>query len=380
MAVKTAAKLRKKAAKARKRNESEKAWRQRLAVPRVLDPADCRVSWVLSGERLDDRPAPLFSPGPPPASAKSGRWVSRRYLQIGDMLMLEGDGRSGEIVSLPANLDERPRIRVGEWKKVERVFHNPPTRLMNVQLGDQVIRCTHAHRFWVEQRGWVPAVELNVGDKLLGSSGELVPVTDLFDNGEIEPVYNLRVADHHTYFVATPDRKQSVLVHNDYNGTPSWDQLIAEEQKIVNSLNAQFGTHHNGLAQFTLAERAKIEAALGLKNFDWNGAAALKQSIAALKTRDKVFGASETSLKVAAVADAAAGGLVLAQIAAEAGFVARISKLSLAELKTLLANTGSGAKGLARFLSGNAEKARALSLRLRTALRHCQRGSRGSSY
>ena len=125
MAVKTAAKLRKKAAKARKRNESEKAWRQRLAVPRVLDPADCRVSWVLSGERLDDRPAPLFLPGPPPASAKSGRWVSRRYLQIGDMLMLEGDGRSGEIVSLPANLDERPRIRVGEWKKVERVFHNP---------------------------------------------------------------------------------------------------------------------------------------------------------------------------------------------------------------------------------------------------------------
>ena len=68
------------------------------------------------------------------------------------------------------------------------------------------------------------------------------------------------MADHHTYFVATPDRKQSVLVHNDYNGTPSWDQLIAEEQKIVNSLNAQFGTHHNGLAQFTLAERAKIEA------------------------------------------------------------------------------------------------------------------------
>ena len=130
--------------------------------------------------------------------------------------MLEGDDRCAIVVSLPDPLEEPPTLV--ELKRVERVFHNPPARLMRIHIGGQVIRATHAHRFWVHDRDWVPAEALAIGDQLRGPSGELVQITDLFDNGEVEPVYNLRVADHHTYFVATPDRGQAVLAHNAYIG------------------------------------------------------------------------------------------------------------------------------------------------------------------
>ena len=132
--------------------------------------------------------------------------TSRGYVPIEDI-------RPGDLVACVSDRDPDGPV---EFKPVERIFHNPPARLMGVHLGDQVIRATHAHRFWVHERGWVPAEELAVGDQLRTPSGEFVPVTDLFDNGEVEPVYNLRVADNHTYFVATPNRQLAVLVHNDY--------------------------------------------------------------------------------------------------------------------------------------------------------------------
>ena len=221
MAISSSAKLRRRAAKAKKRTLREKARLQRLANPPMLAPADLHLYWVLSGDSLEGRPGPLFSPGPAPTEAKPGRWISRRHLRVDDVLMLEGDDRCAIVVSLPDRREEPPILV--ELKRVERVFHNPPARLMCIHLGDQVIRATHAHRFWVHDRGWVPAEELNIGDQLRGPSGELVPVTGVFDNGEIEPVYNLRVADNFTYFVATPDRGQSVLVHNEYTILPNTD-------------------------------------------------------------------------------------------------------------------------------------------------------------
>ena len=45
----------------------------------------------------------------------------------------------------------------------------------------------------------IAAGGLRVGDTLMGHDGEWLPVEDLLDTGEYETVYNLRVAEFHTY-------------------------------------------------------------------------------------------------------------------------------------------------------------------------------------
>ncbi len=117
-----------------------------------------------------------------------------------------------------------------EWRAIELVRHNPPGRLLSVHLGSGVIRATGNHPFWTVNRGWTRADKLAVDDLLLSHAGKPVPVTDLFDNDDVEPVFNLEVADYHTYFVATPDGKHSVLVHNECDATAA---NVAEEAPLA---------------------------------------------------------------------------------------------------------------------------------------------------
>ncbi|MES1213443.1 MAG: hypothetical protein ABUL64_02560 [Singulisphaera sp.] len=52
-------------------------------------------------------------------------------------------------------------------RRVEEAFHNRPSALLNVHVGDQVIRATHLHPFYVHERGWTHAKDLAVGESLL---------------------------------------------------------------------------------------------------------------------------------------------------------------------------------------------------------------------
>src|SRR5262249_47566754 len=64
------------------------------------------------------------------------------------------------------------------------------------------------HRFWLAGRGWAQARELESGDRLrmLGGIASIVRV----DDGETVPVFNLDVAQNHSYFVGERD----ALVHD----------------------------------------------------------------------------------------------------------------------------------------------------------------------
>ena len=75
-----------------------------------------------------------------------------------------------------------------------------------------MIETTEEHPFWVEEKGWVLAGELNEGDVLRLKSGENVKVTKLerVDLKESVKVYNFEVQDWHTYYVSDIN----VLVHN----------------------------------------------------------------------------------------------------------------------------------------------------------------------
>jgi hypothetical protein len=131
--------------------------------------------------------------------------------------------------------DDAPHT-AGRWQKVEKTFQNAPAALLSVHVAGlaQPIRATHHHPWYVANQGWTPTADLQPGDHLLSHDGRTAQVTDLFDNGETEPVYNLCVEDDHTYFVG--DEASAVLVHNfsvkEQRLRHLWQQIVENPTNI----------------------------------------------------------------------------------------------------------------------------------------------------
>ncbi len=100
-----------------------------------------------------------------------------------------------------------------EAKVVEEVFIRSGM-VFNIRIKDKEIGTTAEHPFYVYNRGWVPAGELSVGDFLCCEDGEWRAVDDVQDTRKILTVYNLRVAEHHTYFIGAQTWGFSVWAHN----------------------------------------------------------------------------------------------------------------------------------------------------------------------
>jgi len=77
--------------------------------------------------------------------------------------------------------------------------------------GEETIRSTSGHPFWVAGKGWVSAAALSVNQELWSPLGESLHVAPA-GSPEIqyETVYNLEIAEFHTYFVG----HHQLWVHN----------------------------------------------------------------------------------------------------------------------------------------------------------------------
>jgi hypothetical protein len=119
-------------------------------------------------------------------------------LCVGDLVMSrdEHDPR-GEVVA----------------QRVEQVFVRQGL-VWHLHLGGQVLRTTAEHPFFVDGKGWTATHDLAIGERILCEDGTTVAVDDLLDTGEWETVYNLQVAEHHTYFVGCDEWGFSVWAHN----------------------------------------------------------------------------------------------------------------------------------------------------------------------
>ena len=122
--------------------------------------------------------------------------------------------RTGELVAARNEHDPHGPI---EFKPVLQTFVRQAA-VLHLHLaaagGPLVIGTTAEHPFFAHGRGWVDAGELEVGDWLLTATGRWLMVEEVHDTGEVQTVYNFEVADHHTYFVGTPDWPALVWVHN----------------------------------------------------------------------------------------------------------------------------------------------------------------------
>ncbi|MET9611432.1 Hint domain-containing protein, partial [Kitasatospora indigofera] len=76
------------------------------------------------------------------------------------------------------------------------------------------LQATDGHPIWVEDRGWVKALEVQPGDRLRSPNGTTSVVTSVDDLGELadQLVINLNVGNRHTYTVR--GASSDIVVHN----------------------------------------------------------------------------------------------------------------------------------------------------------------------
>ncbi len=128
-------------------------------------------------------------------------WRRLDRLRVGD-----------EVLSRDENDPEGPLV----WKRVEAVFVTWAL-VTNLHVGGRIIETTAEHSFGVAGRGWTAAGELAIGDGILGMEREATTaVAGVAPSGLYQQVYNLRVADFHTYFVGDDGWGFSVWAHNAY--------------------------------------------------------------------------------------------------------------------------------------------------------------------
>ena len=103
-----------------------------------------------------------------------------------------------------------------EAKLVEEKFDAHPGAVLHLHLPEgQLVRTTPEHPFYVYEKGWTAAGMLQTGEQIRTEEG-WTTVEDVYDTEDYEKVYNLRVAEHHTYFVGDADWGFALWRHNDY--------------------------------------------------------------------------------------------------------------------------------------------------------------------
>ena len=101
-------------------------------------------------------------------------------------------------------------------KELKPVLHTTISNtdeIYEIKVGDEIIKATPRHRFYVVDKGWTRAYNIKKGDYLISADNmerqkieEVVHKTNL----KTTKVYNLAILDNHNYLVSTSE----ILVHN----------------------------------------------------------------------------------------------------------------------------------------------------------------------
>jgi hypothetical protein len=127
-----------------------------------------------------------------------GAWVGDTTEFLGDLVL---------------SRDEHDPLGLVVAQRVEEVFVREGL-IWELRLGGQVIRTTAEHPFYHDTRGWLACHHLQVGDKLLCEDGSFMVLEGIRDTGNWETVFNLRIAEFHTYFVGCAEWGWAVWAHN----------------------------------------------------------------------------------------------------------------------------------------------------------------------
>ena len=149
---------------------------------------------AVAGQVVESTAARACFPAGTPVHAAAGL-VAIEFVRPGD-LVLSRDEHTGEQT----------------LKRVVRTIVHEASELMHLRTAGDTITATPNHPFRVAGRGWVQAGDLATGDTLCLADGGRTSVVSVIREKLSSPVdvYNLEVADFHTYFVASA----GAWVHN----------------------------------------------------------------------------------------------------------------------------------------------------------------------
>lgn len=106
------------------------------------------------------------------------------------------------------NIDNNQR----EVKEVKKIFRGYTDETYELTIGDEVVKTTTKHKFYIVDKGWIRACELEEGDKIVAKDNDSLLITKIKHKYHEEkiPVYNLTVEGYHNYLIT----KYELLVHN----------------------------------------------------------------------------------------------------------------------------------------------------------------------
>ena len=97
------------------------------------------------------------------------------------------------------------------YYKVTAVMKHADLVLVTLMVNGESIVTTPEHPFYITGQGWIPAGALQVGEKILRANGQVGTVKRIAVTKQLQVMYNLTVADAHTFFVGDGQW----LVHNE---------------------------------------------------------------------------------------------------------------------------------------------------------------------
>ncbi len=100
-----------------------------------------------------------------------------------------------------------------ELKEVTSLFRGHSDVIYEITVGNEVIKATPRHQFYVVDKGWVRAYDLSVGDQLSAKDNENMKIEKIEKKEYTQnliTVYNLTVEGYHNYLIT----EYELLVHN----------------------------------------------------------------------------------------------------------------------------------------------------------------------
>ena len=128
------------------------------------------------------------------------------------VLTAEGLKRIEEIKTGDRVLSADTETMTSEYKTVLETFVRRTNEIIHIFVENEEITTTIDHPFWVNGKGFVPAMNLVIGSELINDKGDIVCVENIRreTNRDGVEVFNFKVEDFHTYYVG----ENGILVHN----------------------------------------------------------------------------------------------------------------------------------------------------------------------
>ena len=141
--------------------------------------------------------------------------------------------------------DEWDRTAPIKVNTVEEVFQRF-SGIAGLHAGGQYFRTTLEHPFIERFNGWTACSNLRPGDQIY-TEDRWITVEEVHDTGDWEVVYNVRVSDHHTYFVGEEDWGWSLWAHNAYTLTAAMEQKILYGEIKQGTVRNLIGAHSGNI-------------------------------------------------------------------------------------------------------------------------------------